>query len=120
MKMRTANSPCALADLYDPAHAVRAHAVPVLLFGSVASVWCYCRIADMLTWLTCALALVPTLHFVDDFGAAEAQSTADSGFQACQHVGALSAYDSRPQKLMSHRLELNSYKAYTSAPTKTT
>ena len=49
--------------------------------------WCYCRVADLLTWLTRSLLLTPTLHFVDDFGAAETSHTAASGFESCQALG---------------------------------
>ncbi|CAE7156089.1 unnamed protein product, partial [Symbiodinium necroappetens] len=43
----------------------------VLMFGSVASVWAYCRIADLMSWLCRACLLTPALHFVDDFGSCE-------------------------------------------------
>ena len=43
----------------------------VLMFGSVASVWSYCRIADLMGWLCRACLFTPALHFVDDFGSAE-------------------------------------------------
>ena len=36
----------------------------VLMFGSVASVWAYCRIADLMSWLCRACLLTPALHFV--------------------------------------------------------
>ena len=56
----------------------------VLMFGSVASVWGYCRVAD---WMACAnscLLLTPALHFVDDFGAPETSPEADSSFEYVQ------------------------------------
>ena len=48
----------------------------VLMFGSTASVWSYCRVADFMAWLMRCLLLVPMLHFVDDFGAAETADVA--------------------------------------------
>ena len=54
----------------------------VLLFGSAASVWSYCRVAEFMTWLTRCLLLSPSLHFVDDFGASETSDLALSGFDS--------------------------------------
>ena len=63
----------------------------VLMFGSTASVWSYCRVADLMTWLSRSLLLVPLLHFVDDFGSCETEITANSAFQCtqdvCSHLG---------------------------------
>ena len=58
----------------------------VLMFGSTASVWSYCRVADLMTWLPRALVLVPLLHFVDDFGSCETSDTAESAFQSTQDI----------------------------------
>ena len=58
----------------------------VLMFGSTASVWSYCRVADLMTWLSRSLLLVPLLHFVDDFGSCETEITANSAFQCTQDV----------------------------------
>ena len=51
-----------------------------LLFGSVASVWAYGRVADLLCWLGRTLLLTGVLHFVDDYGAVECAETAESSF----------------------------------------
>ena len=63
----------------------------VLMFGSVASVWSYCRIADFMGWLCRACLFTPALHFVDDFGSAEddnlALSSFDSSRRLCQALG---------------------------------
>ena len=63
----------------------------VLMFGSVASVWSYCRIADLMGWLCRACLFTPALHFVDDFGSAEddnlALSSFDSSRRLCQALG---------------------------------
>ena len=56
----------------------------VLMFGSTASVWSYCRVADLMAWLCRALLLVPLLHFVDDFGSNETKATAPSAFSETQ------------------------------------
>ena len=61
------------------------------MFGSVASVWSYCRIADLMGWLCRACLFTPALHFVDDFGSAEddnlALSSFDSSRRLCQALG---------------------------------
>ena len=63
----------------------------VLMFGSVASVWSYCRIADLMGWLCRACLFTPALHFVDDFGSAEddnlALSSFDTSCRLCQALG---------------------------------
>ncbi|CAE7206135.1 unnamed protein product [Symbiodinium natans] len=63
----------------------------VLMFGSTASVWSYCRIADLLAWLSRALLLVPLLHFVDDFGSDEPADTVISAYEetlaTCRALG---------------------------------
>ncbi|CAE7232002.1 DNMT3A [Symbiodinium sp. CCMP2456] len=53
----------------------------VLMFGSVASVWSYCRVADLMSWLCRACLLTPALHFVDDFGSCEDDKLAHSSFE---------------------------------------
>ena len=53
---------------------------------STASVWPYCRVADVMTWLPRALILVPLHHFVDDFGSCETSDTAESAFQSRQDI----------------------------------
>ena len=50
------------------------------MFGSAASVWSYCRVADFMRWLVRCMLLAPLLHFVDELGAEEAEELADSGF----------------------------------------
>ncbi|CAE7826193.1 kanC [Symbiodinium sp. CCMP2592] len=73
----------------DPSHTYVVLATPegvtlwrhtVLMFGSVASVWSYCRIADLMGWLCRACIFTPALHFVDDFGSAEVTTLANSSF----------------------------------------
>ena len=59
----------------------------VLLFGSTASVWSYCRVADFMTWLNRCALLLPMLHFVDDFGSVETDDLAESGFESTQQLG---------------------------------
>ena len=59
----------------------------VLMFGSTASVWSYCRVADLMAWLSRALLLVPLLHFVDDFGSNEPEDTVASAFEETQAMG---------------------------------
>ncbi|CAE7380472.1 unnamed protein product [Symbiodinium natans] len=59
----------------------------VLMFGSVASVWGYCRVADWMAWASRCLLLTPALHFVDDFGAPETCPEADTSFQYVQIRG---------------------------------
>ena len=58
----------------------------VLMFGSVARVWGYCRVADWMAWASRCLLLTPALHFVDDFGAPETCPEADTSFQYVQTV----------------------------------
>ena len=55
----------------------------VLMFGSVDSVWAYCRIADLMSWLCRACLLTPALHFVDDFGSCEDADLASSSSFEC-------------------------------------
>ena len=52
----------------------------VLLLGSAASVWAYNRFRDMLTAIACAIACVPVVHYVDDYGSIEPSTLAESGF----------------------------------------
>ncbi|CAE7617397.1 Dnmt3a, partial [Symbiodinium sp. CCMP2456] len=63
----------------------------VLMFGSVASVWSYCRVADLMSWLCRACLLTPALHFVDDFGSCEDDKLAHSSFEyskrLCRAIG---------------------------------
>ena len=54
----------------------------VLMFGSAASVWSYCRVADFMCWLVRCMLLAPLLHFVDDFGAVRRRSWPTAGFSA--------------------------------------
>ena len=62
----------------------------VLMFGSAASVWGYCRVADLMSWLDRCLLLIPMLHFVDDFGGVDSSNLAQSAFECSQRVcGAL-------------------------------
>ncbi|CAE7200466.1 unnamed protein product [Symbiodinium microadriaticum] len=58
----------------------------VLMFGSVASVWAYCRIADLMSWLCRACLLTPALHFVDDFGSCEDAELATSSFECSKRL----------------------------------
>ncbi|CAE7864907.1 DNMT3A, partial [Symbiodinium necroappetens] len=58
----------------------------VLMFGSVASVWAYCRIADLMSWLCRACLLTPALHFVDDFGSCEDADLASSAFECSKRL----------------------------------
>ncbi|CAE7841029.1 kanC, partial [Symbiodinium necroappetens] len=57
----------------------------VLMFGSVASVWAYCRIADLMSWLCRACLLTPALHFVDDFGSCEDAELVIQGVEISVH-----------------------------------
>ena len=50
----------------DPAHQTW-HRRRAPLFGSTASVWSHCRVADLGSWFGRAPNLAPALHFVDDF-----------------------------------------------------
>ena len=58
----------------------------VLMFGSTASVWSYCRVADLMAWINRCMLLVPALHFVDDFGSCEPEDTAQSAFETSQQL----------------------------------
>ena len=51
-----------------------------LSFRATASVWSFNRAADGMMFLARQLLLIPTLHFVDDFGGVEPTETADSAF----------------------------------------
>ena len=57
-----------------------------LLFGSVAGVWAYGRVADLLCWLGRTLLLIGCLHFVDDYGAIEGADTASSSFETIHRL----------------------------------
>ena len=50
----------------------------VLTFGATASVWHFNRTEDAIIWLARCLLLIPALHFVDDVGGAEPDSSANS------------------------------------------
>ena len=70
-----------------------------LLFGSAGSVWAYTRTADMLAWITRATLLVPTLHYVDDFAALEANTTIQSGFEATHSTLQTMGFRFKPTKM---------------------
>ncbi|CAE7836892.1 unnamed protein product [Symbiodinium sp. CCMP2592] len=81
----------------------------VLLFGSTASVWGYCRVADLMTWMPRCMLLSPNLHFVDDFGSVETQRLAHSCFRTTQTLCAalgLKFKDSKKQPpAQQHQLQ---------------
>ena len=61
-----------------------------LPFGAAGSVWAFNRAADLIQWLARKLLWVPLLHYVDDFGSAEPEQLAQSGFECfSQMFGAL-------------------------------
>ena len=57
-----------------------------LLFGSTASVWAYCRCADLLCWLSRTLLLVGASHYVDDFATVETSTSSKSSFEASHRL----------------------------------
>ena len=52
-----------------------------LMFGAAASVWCFNRSADSLTFLCRRLLAVSVGHYVDDFVAVEPESIVHSGYE---------------------------------------
>ncbi len=58
----------------------------VLLFGAVGSVWAYNRLGDVLTFISSVIMAIPTLHYVDDYGGIEPETTAQSAFTIFEDV----------------------------------
>ena len=81
----------------------------VLLFGSAASVWAYNRFGDMLTAIARAIACVPVVHYVDDYGSIEPSTLAESGFTTFKQVNSLLGFHMKPSKRQppepSHRIQ---------------
>ena len=69
-----------------------------LPFGSSASVWSFNRAADALTFLARRMLLVTTGHYVDDWAAAEQDSTVDSGYTAFEAIFQCLGLRMKPKK----------------------
>ncbi|CAE7939434.1 unnamed protein product [Symbiodinium sp. KB8] len=70
----------------------------VLLFGSAASVWSYSRFGDVLVACSRTTVLSPALHYVDDYGSMEDQSSADSSFRAFEDYSGCLEISMKPSK----------------------
>ena len=54
----------------------------VMPFGATASVFHFNKITDALLWLARTLLHIPVIHYVDDLGSVDPESSATSSFQA--------------------------------------
>ena len=70
----------------------------VLLFGSAASVWSYNRFGDVLVACSRTLVLSPALHYVDDYGSMEDETSADGSFQAFEDYNGCLEISMKPSK----------------------
>ena len=81
----------------------------VLLFGSSASVWGYNRFGDAMVSVSRLILLCPTMHYVDDYGSAEASHQADSGFRSFEDFNGALGYNMKTSKRQppasSHKIQ---------------
>ena len=64
-----AADPCHACVILPTQHGIALWRRRALLFGLTASVWSYCRTANLASWFGREIYLLPALRFVDDFGA---------------------------------------------------
>jgi hypothetical protein len=69
-----------------------------LLFGAVSSVWAYNRVGDILVLLARVLLKTPAVHFVDDYGGVEPDTTADSAFSGFSNLNKRLGFKMKPSK----------------------
>ena len=70
----------------------------VLLSGSAASVWSYNRLGDVLVACSRTLVLSPALHYVDDYGSMEDETSAESSFRAFEDYNGCLRISMKPSK----------------------